>query len=141
MISAIWQVQTSRNSVTATRLPLSTVIAIILAGLSADGHAQEPWYYRLGKEKVAQQVNFCIAKRTVLGLARVFEQQGPRAGYEALDHAHDCSIGVRTFTPLTVIRRVPIKTGDGGQYVVSFVKIRTSRGATEYLVTTRDVRE
>lgn len=141
MISALWQRQTPRPSTAPTCLPLTTVIAIVFVGLLAEGRAQEPWYYRLGTEKVAQQVNFCMAEKTVLGLARVFEQQGPRAGYEALDHAPDCRIGVQTFTPLAVVRRVPIKTGDGSQYVVSFVKVRTSRGATEYLVTTRDVRE
>ncbi len=116
--------------------------AIVLGPVSlcADLHAQEPWYYTLGKEKVKQQVNLCSTEQSVLELALVFEQQGPRAGYAALDRAYECSTRVQTFTPLALVKRVPIKTGDGGQYVVSFVRVKTSGGATEYLVTTRDVR-
>ncbi|MDX1487643.1 MAG: hypothetical protein R3268_05535 [Acidiferrobacterales bacterium] len=116
-------------------------IALSLASLGADGHAQEPWYYTLGKEKAGQQANLCSTEQSVLELVLVFEEQGPRAGYAALDRAQECSTRVQTFTPLALVRRVPIKTGDGGQYVVSFVKVKTSRGATEYLVTTRDVRD
>ena len=109
--------------------------------LGVDGRAHEPWHYTLGKERAAQQANFCTSEQVVLALARVFEQQGPRAGYAALDQAHECSMRVQTFTPLTLVRRVPIKTGGGGEYVVKFLKVKTSRGATEYVVTTRDVRE
>lgn len=120
---------------------LCTGIALGLASLCVDGHTQDPWYYTLGKEKAAQQANLCSTEQSVLELALVFEQQGPRAGYAALDRSHECSIRVQTFTPLALVKRVPIKTGDGGQYVVSFVKVETFRGATEYLVTTRDVRD
>lgn len=116
-------------------------IGAALACLCADGRAQEPWNYTLGKERAAQQANLCTSEQIVLALALVFEQQGPRAGYAALDRAPECSMRVQTFTPLALIRRVPIQTGDGGEYVVSFLRVKTSRGATEYLVTTRDVRE
>lgn len=116
-------------------------IALGLLSLYIDGHAQEPWYYTLGKEKERQQANLCSTVQSVLELALVFEQQGPRPGYAALDRAHECSTRVQTFTPLALVKRVPIKTGDGGQYVVSFVKVKTSQGAIEYLVTTRDVRD
>lgn len=120
---------------------LRAVIGVGLASLCVDGRSQDAWYYTLGTEKAAQQVNLCSTEQSVLELALVFEQQGPRAGYAALDRARGCSIRVQTFTPLALVKRVPIKTGDGGQYVVSFVKVKTFRGAIEYLVTTRDVRE
>lgn len=129
-----------RGSSTACRWRY-TGIALGLVSLCIGVHAQEPWYYTLGKEKARQQANLCTTEQSVLELALVFEQRGPRAGYAALDRAHECSTRVQTFTPLALVRRVPIKTGDGGRYVVSFVKVKTSRGATEYLVTTRDVRD
>ncbi len=140
MISKSYQPRMLTGRSTAYR-SLGAAIGFGLASLSGDGHAQEPWYYTLGTEKAAQQVNLCNTEQSVLELAIVFEQQGPRAGYAALDAARDCSIRVQTFTPLALVKRVPIKTGDGGQYMVSFVKVKTAQGATEYLVTTRDVRE
>jgi hypothetical protein len=129
-----------RGSSTGCRW-LYTGITLGLTSLCLDVYAQEPWYYTLGKEKAGQQANLCSTEQSVLELALVFEQQGPRPGYAALDRAHECSTRVQTFTPLALVKRVPIKTGDGGHYVVSFVKVKTSQGATEYLVTTRDVRD
>ena len=120
---------------------LYTGISLGVVSLCLDVHAQEPWYYTLGEEKAKQQANLCSTEQSVLELALVFEQQGPRPGYVALEQAHECSTRVQTFTPLALVKRVSIKTGDGGQYVVSFVKVKTSNGATKYLVTTRDVRD
>ena len=68
-------------------------------------------------------------------------EKGAKAGYEALDRAADCTIRVQSFTPLRIIKRVPIVMRDGGQYTIKIVEIRTADGAREYLITTREVRE
>lgn len=119
---------------------LAILLMLAVASALADG-AEHPWHYSVGMQRSAQQGNFCVQEELALELARTFEQQGPRAGYAALDKAEDCTIRVQSFTPLRVVRRVPIKTGDGGQYTVKIVEIQTESGAREYLVTTREVRE
>jgi hypothetical protein len=131
-------IRASFGAATGRLLPALLVLAVV--SVLADG-GQYPWYYAVGTERSAQQANFCLHEELVLELARTFEQQGPRAGYSALDQASDCTIRVQSFTPLRVIKRVPITTGDGGQYTVTIVEIQTASGAREYLVTTREVRE
>lgn len=119
---------------------LPTLLMLGAVSVLADGD-QHPWYYAVGTQRSAQQANFCLQQELALELARTFEQQGPRAGYAALDQAPECTIRVQSFTPLRVIKRVPITTGNGGQYTVTIVEIQTASGAREYLVTTREVRE
>ncbi len=117
-------------------------IALVAAAMFAhDSMAQKAWYYTIGEQRSNQQANFCLKRQTVFAIARIFEQEGPRPGYAALDRKSGCNIRVESFTPQKIITRVMIETGDGGRYTVSFVEVKTSRGVTEYLVTTRDVFE
>lgn len=125
---------------TARRGPLAVLLMLAAVSVQADGD-QDSWHYAVGEQRSAQQANFCLQEELALELARTFEQQGARAGYAALDRAADCTIRVQTFTPLRVIKRVPIATRDGGQYTVKIVEIQTESGTREYLVTTREVRE
>jgi hypothetical protein len=119
---------------------LPFLFLLAAADVSADDN-QGPWYYAVGTQRGAQQGDFCLQEKRALEVARTFEQQGARAGYEALDRAADCTITVQSFTPLRVIKRVPIATRDGGQYTVKIVEIQTVGGKREYLITTREVRE
>ena len=113
---------------------------LVVVSAQAEGD-QGPWHYAVGEQRSAQQGNFCLQEDLALELARTFEQQGVRAGYAALDRAADCTIRVQSFTPVRVIKRVPIATRDGGQYTVKIVEIQTASGMREYLITTREVRE
>jgi hypothetical protein len=112
---------------------------LAVVGVQAGGD-QDSWHYAVGEQRSAQQANFCLQQELALELARTFEQQGARAGYAALDRAADCRIRVQSFTPVRVIKRVPIATRDG-QYTVKIVEIQTASGTREYLVTTREVHE
>jgi hypothetical protein len=125
---------------TAKRRLLPILLLLVAVTAQADGD-RGSWYYALGTQRSAQQANFCLQEKLALDVARTFEQRGARAGYEALDRAADCTIRVQSFTPLKVIKRVPIATRDGDQYTVKIVEIRTAGGAREYLITTREVRE
>lgn len=117
-------------------------ILLLLAAVTAQAEGErDSWYYALGTQRSTQQADFCLQEKLALDVARIFEQQGAKAGYEALEQAADCTIRVQSFTPLRVIKRVPIATRDGGQYTVKIVEIRTAGGAREYLITTREVRE
>jgi hypothetical protein len=140
--SATGRKRRSTGAVHGTAKGRLLLILLLLAAASvlADDN-QGLWYYAVGTQRSAQQANFCLQEKLALEVARTFEQQGARAGYEALDRAADCTITVQSFTPLRVIKRVLMATRDGGQYTVNIVEIRTADGTHEYLVTTREVRE
>lgn len=131
------------NIVTGAAFPRALVLTVLTSGVALlkDSIAEQPWYYTLGKQKLNQQATFCLKKQTIRELVRTFKDEGPRPGYAALERASECRNKVQSFTPLKVVGRVTIRTGDGGRYTVSFVKVATTSGATEYLVTTREVRE
>jgi hypothetical protein len=75
-----------------------------------------------------------------LELARVFEREGARAGFAALERAPGCGRREESLTPRAVVTQVPIPLSGGQAYTVSVVEVATAAGAVEYLVTTRDVR-
>lgn len=110
---------------------------VVVAALAQESKAAGPWYYTIGQQKNNQQANFCPKKTTVIELARIFETEGPRPGYAALDRK--CSTSIESFTPEKIIRQVTISTAGRNRYTVSFVRVQTIRGNTQYLVTTRDV--
>ncbi len=116
------------------------VLALLAAVSMHPVRAADPWHYTLGQTRADQQANFCADRETVLAIAAVFRQQGPRPGYEALDRANGCIIAVRSFTPRRLVEQVRIAMGDGGQYTVSFIEVEMMAGPIAYVVTTREVR-
>lgn len=123
--------------------PKRTALALawLVSGMTMvdESLAQTPWHYTIGQEVLDQQSNFCTDVSVIDEIARIFEQQDPRAGYSALKHHAGCSTVVQSFTPQKIIRRVRISKDQPGEYAVTFVEVITSRGKTEYLVTTRNV--
>lgn len=115
------------------------VLLITATVLAQQSNAQRPWHYTIGEQKINQQANFCLKKKAVYELARIFEKEGARPGYTALDRK--CSTKIESFTLEKIIRQVTIATSAGDQYTISFVKVQTIRGDIQYLVTTRDVLE
>ncbi len=97
------------------------------------------WHYTLGEPRENQQANFCAGRQDVDEIAGIFERYGPRTGYAALDGSLNCSIKVKTFTPLEVYDTVTISKGKPGEYVIRFVEVQDDAGERLYLVTTRDV--
>ncbi|MFQ5995083.1 MAG: hypothetical protein ACE5K1_08295 [Acidiferrobacterales bacterium] len=122
-------------------LTVAAVLAGVGAWLAPANASGEVWHYTLGQLKADQQANFCLDESTVHDIARIFTDRGPRAGYAALDRSSGCFIRVASFTPKKVVKRVTIETGSGGDYTITFVKVRMADGRTQYLVTTRDVRK
>ncbi|MDH3691933.1 MAG: hypothetical protein OEU36_21025 [Gammaproteobacteria bacterium] len=105
------------------------------------GLAQTEWHYTIGQPVVAQQSKFCTEFGAVDQISQIFEQQDPRAGYSTLGHHPSCRTVVHSFTPEKLVRQVVIAKDEPSEYVISFVRVLTSEGHTEFLVTTRHVEE
>jgi len=121
-------------------LACAAVVCTMTGVLSPRAGQADTWSYTLHEPRAGQQANLCRERGEALRLARIFERQGPRPGYEALTQSPQCRTRVVTFTPRAVLRRVIISEGAPGEYAVSFVEVRTAGGETAYLVTTRRVR-
>jgi len=101
--------------------------------------ADVPWGYSLGTERQEQQGNFCNSLDATLQIAEVFETQGPRPGYAALDSSPECELKVLTFTPRGIVSTVVLGKGEETEYTVHFVEIINDEEDTYYMVTTRKV--
>ena len=116
-------------------------IAMLCAAVPvACGANGDPWYYTIGETKIGQQANYCLDREDVLRIAGVFSEQGPRPGFAALQGAPHCARKVQPVTPMAVIEAVTVEAADS-TYTINFVEARVEGGRTEYLVTTRDVRD
>ena len=115
-------------------------LSLVLLAAALPARGDEPWSYNLGRERSNQQANFCTERDAALQVARVFREQGPRPGYEALEAARACRRMVLTYTPREIIRQVTISAGKLDEYVVNFVRVETSAGRQLYLVTSRTVK-
>jgi hypothetical protein len=120
---------------------LYALASIIIVVMATKSMAQGPWHYKLGQMKSNQQVNLCTEEQDVIRLAKIFENEGARPGYAALTQTNSCSMRMASFTPVKIVRQVMIEQGDAAKYAVSFVKVRTLQGDTQYLVTTRQVKK
>lgn len=119
---------------------LSLGLATSMIGLAEKSMAEEPWHYTLDKPIIDQQGNFCLDEDDVLKIAAIFAEQGPRPGFAAVSQSDRCALRTQSFTPEDIITQVTLGSGTSTEYTISFVKVRTSGGQTEYLVTTRDIR-
>ena len=122
----------------APKVPAS-VLAALLSGIGVQALATQPWGYKIGTEKRAQQANFCATSDAVEELSTIFAKFGPRTGYTALSELPECTIALETFTPVRIAKRVTVSEGTPDEYVLSFVEVRTHTGERRYLVTSRGV--
>ena len=123
---------------------ISTLLFGVLANglcLAAEQLAEQPWHYTLTEEVRGQQANFCLSEAGTQSIAQIFATAGPRPGYAALSRSDNCFIGVQSFIPLEIITQITVAGGEPNEYQVTFVKIQTQEGDTQYLVTTRHVKE
>lgn len=114
---------------------------ICIADQLAEQLAEQPWHYTLTEEVRGQQANFCLTETATQNIAQIFATAGPRPGYAALSRSDNCFIRVQSFTPLEIITQITIAGDKPNEYQVTFVKIETKEGDTQYLVTTRRVKE
>ena len=122
--------------------PNILILFFIFAALSNEAClAEQPWHYTLTEEIKGQQANFCLSEADVQTIAQIFATAGPRPGYAALSDSNHCFIKVQSFTPLQIITQITIADGKPNEYQVTFVKVQTKEGDTQYLVTTRHVKE
>ena len=120
------------------RLLLTLLFGALPSGICL---AEQPWHYTLMEEVRSQQANFCLTEADVQSIAQIFAEAGPRPGYAALSRSDNCFIGVQSFTPMEIITQISIAEGEPNEYQVTFVKVQTKAGDTQYLVTTRHVKE
>jgi hypothetical protein len=115
-------------------------VSILLASpwsTGAAGSASQPWGYRVGEARPAQQGNFCTTRQDAMEVAEIFERFGARTGFSALSNAPGCSTRVHAVTPTGILRRVPIALESGGGYTVSFIRVQVEGGGEAVLITTR----
>ena len=119
-----------------------SILFFVFSALPNEAYlAEQPWHYTLKEEVKGQQANFCLTEADIQNIANIFATAGPRPGYAALSLSDNCFIRVQSFTPMEIITQITIANGEPNEYRVTFVKVETNKGDTQYLVTTRYVEE
>jgi len=99
--------------------------------------SEEPWSYRVGETRAAQQGNFCQRREQALEIADIFRRYGAPTGFSALSNAPGCALAMHDATPLALIDSVRVELDGGEHYTVRFIHVEVDGGASAVLITTR----
>ncbi len=118
--------------------PVILCTATVLAASTA-GATEEPWVYRVGETRAAQQANYCLHREQALEIADIFRRYGAPTGYSALSNAPGCSLSMHDTTPVALIEEVRVELDGGGHYTVRFIHVEVDGDTSAVLVTTREL--